>query len=300
MTNRIDDYLVLTSLERDLVSQIELGLAKDRQCWYWVMYCSGDGNKCQRMCGGIGECLPDCQNKNYKRNLKNANDMHLCQVRVILECQISWLNSPTPLKISIQNTHLPHNFPDAQPPHVTRINLDLSTRDMVLKSRRADHHTAKEIKIKMLAPLNGASEEKIKEALNNQQKLCSNNKLRKLISRDNKQLKENIGPWTILHNLVENILKPKGFVLHYQIANPNEHENCSARYYQLTVSDEFWLRNGRDFGKVCIGIDGKYDLNIDHAPILSIVAENSAGCGTPLAFGMYYDLHFYYLYFGIL
>ena len=43
-----------------------------------------------------------------------------------------------------------------------RINLDLSTRDMVLKSRHADHHTAKEIKIKMLASLNGASEYNVK------------------------------------------------------------------------------------------------------------------------------------------
>ena len=161
---------------------------------------------------------------------------------------------------------------------------------MILKSRRADHQTAKEIKIKMLSPLNGASEEKIKEALSNQQKLCSDNKLRKLILRDNNRLKDNIGPWTILHNLVEKILKPKGFVLYYQIANPHEHDNSPAKYYQLTVSDELWLRNGRNFGKVCVGLDGKYDLNIDHAPILSIVVKNSAGCGTPLAFGMYYSI----------
>ena len=39
--------------------------------------------------------------------------------------------------------------------------------------------------------------------------------------------------------------------------------------------------------KNIIGLDGKYDLNIDHAPVLSIVVENNAGCGTPLAFGMF-------------
>ena len=156
---------------------------------------------------------------------------------------------------------------------------------MVLKGRRADHHTAKGIKAKMLAPFNGASEDKIREALNNQQKVCPNDKLRKLIVRDEKRLKDNAGPWTILHNMVENFLKPNGFVLHYQIANPDEPEDSSARYYQLTVSDEFWLRNGRDFGKICIGIDGKYDFNIDRAPVLSIVMENNAGCGMPLAFG---------------
>ena len=63
-TNRIDDILVLTSLGRELVSQIDLGLAKDQQCWYWVMYCSGDGNQCQRLCGGIGKCNENCENYN--------------------------------------------------------------------------------------------------------------------------------------------------------------------------------------------------------------------------------------------
>lgn len=110
-------------------------------------------------------------------------------------------------------------------------------------------NTAKAIKIKTIAPLNGASEEKIKEALSNQQKLCSNNKL---ITRDDKGLKDNLGPWTIPHNMVEKLLKPSGFVLYYQIANLHEPEDSPSRYYQLTVSDEFWLQNGRDFGKICI------------------------------------------------
>src|SRR4051794_21005094 len=117
--------------------------------------------------------------------------MHLYSVRVIMECQISWLTSPTPLKISIQGSHLLHNFSNTQIPRVTQINLDLSTRDMVLKNFRADHHNAKGVKIKMLALLNGLSEEKIKEALDDQEKICSNNKLRQLIARDNRCLKDN-------------------------------------------------------------------------------------------------------------
>ncbi|PKK74018.1 hypothetical protein RhiirC2_844278 [Rhizophagus irregularis] len=81
--------------------------------------------------------------RSYKGNLKNVNDMHLCKVRVILGWQLSWT---TPLKITIQGSHV-HNFP---------INNHEVTR-------------------KILAPLNGASEEKIGEALNNQQNLCSKN-----------------------------------------------------------------------------------------------------------------------------
>src|SRR5687768_1571713 len=110
---------------------------------------------------------------------------------------------------------------------------------MVLKGRRADHHTAQGIKVKMLTPLNGATEEEIKKAFDNNKKICSNNKLRKLIARDDKRLKDNVGPWTILHNMIEKILKPNGFVLHYQVASPDEHESSLARYYQLTVSDDF-------------------------------------------------------------
>ncbi|GBC07762.1 hypothetical protein RclHR1_07680016 [Rhizophagus clarus] len=142
------------------------------------------------------------------------------------------------------------------------------------------------IKAKMLASLNGTSEENIRETLNNQQKVCSDGKLRKLITRDDRCLKDNVGPWTILHNMIKKILKPNGFVLYYQMANPNEPEDSPARYYQLTVSDEFWLRNRRDFGKICVGLDGKYDPNIDRAPVLSIVVENNAGCRTPLAFAL--------------
>ena len=56
-------------------------------------------------------------------------------------------------------------------------------------------------------------------------------------------------------------------------------------YYQLTVSDEFWLKNGRDYGQYYLGIDGKYDLNIDQAPVLSIIVENKTKHATPLAFG---------------
>ncbi|GES80339.1 hypothetical protein GLOIN_2v1542684 [Rhizophagus clarus] len=231
-TNRIDNIIILTPEGEELLKKIRLGLIKDKNV-YTVLVIKG--------------------------NLKNANDMHLCNVRVILECQLSWLNSSTPLKITIKGFHVPHNFPVTQLPQVTS---------------------------KMLASLNGTSEENIRETLNNQQKVCSDGKLRKLITRDDRCLKDNVGPWTILHNMIKKILKPNGFVLYYQMANPNEPEDSPARYYQLTVSDEFWLRNRRDFGKICVGLDGKYDPNIDRAPVLSIVVENNAGCRTPLAFAL--------------
>jgi hypothetical protein len=44
------------------------------------MYCAGDGNFCQRECGGIGKCIEGCKNETLPNNLKNGNDMHLCKL----------------------------------------------------------------------------------------------------------------------------------------------------------------------------------------------------------------------------
>src|SRR5581483_2840641 len=253
-TNRIDDSLVLTNLGRDLVSQIDLGLAKDQQCWYWVMYCSGDGNDCQRLCGSIGKCNEDCENYNLRNNLKNGNDMHLCKVRVISECRLSWLKSGTPLRIYIEGVHRPsQQFVSNNIPKISRINLTYAVRDMIAISRRADHRTAKGIKAKILTPFNGASEKIISNALASQREICDNNKLRQLIARDDRKLKDDTGPWTQLDYLINNILKSQGAILHYQIADTNQPDNSPDRYYQLTFSDEFWLKNARDYGKTCIG-----------------------------------------------
>ena len=251
------------------------------------MYCSGDGNNCQRLCGGIGSCLENCENYNLRNNLKNGNDMHLCRVRVISECRLSWLNSSIPLRITIQGYHRPLSHQINSNNKISRINFTYSIKDMIATSRRADHRTANGIKSKLLAPFNGSSEETLKKALNNQRELCDTSKLRHFIARDDKKFLDNTGPWTQLHQLVIDILKPHGFVLFYQIPDLTQPPDSSKRYYQLTVSNEFWLLNGRDFGKVCIGIDGKYDLNSDHAPVLSILVENAAGHGTPLAFGKF-------------
>ena len=131
--------------------------------------------------------------------------------------------------------------------------------------------------------------------MNNQKIICFDNKLKQLIARDDKRLKDNSGPWTILHYLVNEVLKPKGYVLHYQQPDISSSENSSQRFYQLTLSDDLWLKNARDFGQSCIGIDGKYDLNIDRAPVLTIVAKNNAGFATPVAFGTKFSNIFIYL-----
>ncbi|RGB37622.1 hypothetical protein C1646_666085 [Rhizophagus diaphanus] len=191
-TNRINDILVLTSLGRDLVSQIELGLAKNQQCWYWVMYCSDNGGNCQRLCSSVGKYNENCENYNLQNNLKNGNDMHHCNVRVISEYQLSWLSLENPLRITIQGTH--HTFHNNNISKISRINLTYSIRDSIALSRKADHRTAKEIKAKLLISLNSASEEVINNALASQHIICNNDKLQQFVARDDKKLKDDTDP----------------------------------------------------------------------------------------------------------
>ncbi|CAB4415594.1 unnamed protein product [Rhizophagus irregularis] len=202
------------------------------------MYCAGEGNKCQRECGSIGDCKENCPNHNFSNNLKNYHDMHLCKVRVISESKLSWLKSDKPLRIKITGTHLPPNVLNSYTPSIFKINLTRETRDKIILSRRSDRKTTKEIKMKLLAPYNGENEEILKETLNEQCEVCNNIKLGSFIKRDDRRLKENSGPWTILHYLVTEILKVKGYVLYYQQPNPLAPEDHPDHYYQLTLSND--------------------------------------------------------------
>ncbi|GBC42759.1 hypothetical protein GLOIN_2v1777145 [Rhizophagus irregularis DAOM 181602=DAOM 197198] len=285
-TNRIDDIVKLTEKGEELVKQIEAGVKKDKLCWSWVMYCAEDGNSCQYECGGIGKCIEGCQNEALPNNLKNYNDMHLCKVRIISEVYLSKIDRPCPLKIKVLNSHLPSNVLTTHTPQINRLSLTRQVRDNIIINRRADHKTTKNIKAKMLASYNGANEEDLREALRNQKELCEDKKLYRFLVRDDRQTKENAGPLTILHYLVNEILKPKGNVLYYQQPNLSSSETSSERFYQLTLSNQLWLKNAQRYGKYCIGVDSKYDLNSDHAPVLAVVTENDAGFGTPLVFGL--------------
>jgi hypothetical protein len=134
-TNRIDDVIKLTSEGDEYVRQIEIGEKKDKSCWYWVMYCSGEGRSCQHECGGIGNCKEDCTNYSLSNNIKSYHDMHRCKVRVISEVKLSWIKKDKPLRIKIIGTHLPVNtLASHTPNHVTRLNLSRQTRDNIIMS----------------------------------------------------------------------------------------------------------------------------------------------------------------------
>ncbi|CAB4459745.1 hypothetical protein RhiirA5_495496 [Rhizophagus irregularis] len=141
-TNRIDDIISLTSKVHELLEKINSKIKRDKLCCHGLMYCAGDGNVCQRVCGEVGKCRAGCKNSEFPNGLKNYQDMHLCKVRII--------------KGSI-----------------------------------------KDIKSKLLMSMNGANEETLSKALANQRMICTdNNKLRQLIARDDKRLKDISGPLT--------------------------------------------------------------------------------------------------------
>jgi hypothetical protein len=74
------------------------------------MYCAGDGNICQKVCGEIGKCRADCKNSEFLNELKNYQDMHLCKVRIKSEVRFSSLTMCHPLLITIQGSHIPSNM----------------------------------------------------------------------------------------------------------------------------------------------------------------------------------------------
>ena len=88
-TNRINDVVKLTSKGEEYVKKIEAGEKKDKSCWFWIMFCSGEGNSCQHECGEIGSYKEMCENYSLKNNVKNYHDMHLCKVCVTSESKLS-------------------------------------------------------------------------------------------------------------------------------------------------------------------------------------------------------------------
>ena len=79
----------------------------------------------------------------------------------------------------------------------------------------------------------------LRHILNSQKIICTDNKLKQLVARDDRKFKDNTGPWTILHYLITEKLKPKGCILYCQQPNLSFPEDSPERFYQLTLSDEF-------------------------------------------------------------
>ncbi|CAG8765878.1 19734_t:CDS:2 [Cetraspora pellucida] len=138
--------------------------------------------------------------------------------------------------------------------------------------------TAKEVKLKLLTPFNGASKEQLKQQEKCEVNICSEQKIQQLIEQ-NSRYSHDVGSWTILHSLVMNELKEKGFVLYYQQEDQNFSLNSPKHYYQLTVSDNMWLEQARDY-------DAKYDLNNNQALIHTLVVEDGGNWGTPIGFAL--------------
>ncbi|CAG8824271.1 17650_t:CDS:2, partial [Cetraspora pellucida] len=221
-----------------------------------------------------------------KNNLKNGNDMHKCKVRIITRVILSMVAERFSVQLCIEGQHIPTNIPIQHEEAITRLNLRRSIRDQVILSQRADGCTAKEVKLKLLAPFNDASKEQLEIEEKYRTNICNEKKLQQLLERNNKYIRGDLGPWTILYGLIIDELKKNGSVLYYQQEDQAAPLNSPQHYYQLTVSDNMWLEQARDYGSFCFGIDAKYDLNNDRAPIHALVVEDCGNCGTPIGFAL--------------
>ncbi|KAF0438408.1 proteophosphoglycan ppg4 [Gigaspora margarita] len=282
-TNRLDDIIELTSEGRNRVIKIKQHDVSNITVWRWVLFCDGN-NDCERECGGLGICKSECSNFNLNNNLKSDFDMHKCAVRVITKVMLSDVEDPLPVQLIVKGTHRSSSIPAAEP-KLGKINLSLQARDKAIIARRGHHSSGTEIAMKILAPYNNTNETDFQYIYKTSRDLCTEQQLKRLVERDDHRLRENTGPWTILDQLITGELKTQGKVLYYQRQNISASKDSPEYYYQLTLSDDLWLQQGRDCGHFCFGIDGKYDLNNEGAPVLAIVIEDQAGYGSPLAFG---------------
>ncbi|CAG8735385.1 20649_t:CDS:2, partial [Cetraspora pellucida] len=257
-TNHLDDILELTEKGNECISNIQNGNAHD---------------------------ICNCSNFKLKNNVSNEFDMHKCSVRVITKVMLSQIKTEFLMQVILSGSHISSILI----PHIStinRINLNYETRDIVIHGRHESNMTTTQIMRNLLAPTNNAPKNELKEILDNKKFACNETKIRHLLERDTRRLRDNIGPWTRLHQLVTNELKNKRVVLYYQQPDSEMQENDYKHYYQLTLSDEIWLQQARDCSSFCFGINGKYDLNNDRAPILVLTVEDQAGYGSPIAIGL--------------
>ncbi|CAG8450024.1 15505_t:CDS:2, partial [Acaulospora morrowiae] len=157
---------------------------------------------------------------------------------------------------------------------------------MMIHHRRADRWTADDVKTKILVSKQGATEADLNQVVVKNREICNAKQLKRLIVRDDRRIRDNAGPWTVLQHYIQDLLKPRGHVLYYQNPDLSADENSADRYYQLIVSDDYWLMNGRDFGQHYLCIDGNNELNMDRATVLTIAVETLSGHSTPLAFAL--------------
>ncbi|CAG8797418.1 24336_t:CDS:2, partial [Racocetra persica] len=113
-----------------------------------------------------------------------------------IEVMLSEVETEFSMHMTIKGNHVPQNI-IKEATALSRINL-------------TDKRTTKEIKMKLLASHNGASQYELEHLYNNQNSIYNNIKLRQLIERDNLCARKTVGPWSIIHELVTSVLREKG------------------------------------------------------------------------------------------
>ncbi|RIB11093.1 hypothetical protein C2G38_2262485 [Gigaspora rosea] len=119
--------------------------------------------------------------------------IHLICISAVYEVMLTEVDSDHPVRMIIKGNHVPQNIIQ-QTTALSQINLSREAQDLVIKSRRANKRTPKEIKSKLLALHNGASQHELQN-LYSQHLICDDIKLRQFIERDKLHTRSQIGPW---------------------------------------------------------------------------------------------------------
>ncbi|CAG8828883.1 28504_t:CDS:1, partial [Racocetra persica] len=152
------------------VQQIYAENESDINVWRWTWFCSGEGC-CQRLCSGIGKCIETCNYYSDQHNLKNPFDMHKYSVRILTEVMLSEVEMEFSICMSIKGNHIPPNI-IRKTTALSQINLSREARDLAITNHRADKQTTKEIKIKLLTPYNGNSQNELERLYSGQNSIC--------------------------------------------------------------------------------------------------------------------------------
>ncbi|CAG8589171.1 4523_t:CDS:2, partial [Scutellospora calospora] len=128
------------------------------------LFCSGESS-CQKLCSRIGSYIETC---NYYTisNIKNPLNMHKYSIWITIEVILSEVDTDLPMHMIISGNHISQNI--IQERAISSwINLSQEARDLAILNYQANKYTTKEIKMKLLASHNRASQNELQKLYDN-------------------------------------------------------------------------------------------------------------------------------------
>ncbi|CAG8836308.1 12110_t:CDS:1, partial [Gigaspora margarita] len=101
--------------------------------------------------------------------------------RIVTKVMLSRVAERLLIQLYVEGQHIPMNISIQHKSTITCLNLSRNIRDQVILNRHANKSTAKEIKLKLLAPFNGTSREQLEKQEKYGTNICSERKIQHLL-----------------------------------------------------------------------------------------------------------------------